>query len=56
MEGNQNMIRVWGGGIYEHNTFYDICDGKYKMLLPGISELIAIVELGSKHERPLNSC
>ncbi|KAL9712669.1 hypothetical protein Ac2012v2_003906 [Leucoagaricus gongylophorus] len=26
VEGNQNMIRVWGGGIYEHNTFYDICD------------------------------
>jgi len=25
-EGNQNMIRVWGGGIYEEQAFYDACD------------------------------
>lgn len=25
-EGNQNMIRVWGGGIYEDKAFYDACD------------------------------
>ena len=26
MEGNQVMIRVWGGGIFEEAAFYDACD------------------------------
>jgi beta-mannosidase len=26
VKGNQNMLRVWGGGIYEHDALYEECD------------------------------
>lgn len=28
VEANMNMLRIWGGGIYENDVFYELCDKK----------------------------
>jgi len=32
VKSNMNMFRVWGGGTYENDIFYDLCD-KYGILI-----------------------
>jgi beta-mannosidase len=28
LEANCNFLRIWGGGLYESNDFYELCDSK----------------------------
>lgn len=32
VEANFNMLRVWGGGLYERDLFYELCDKKGLLL------------------------
>jgi beta-mannosidase len=54
VDANFNMLRIWGGGIYEKDIFYDLCD-KYGILVwqdfmfacamyPGNAEFLENVE------------
>jgi beta-mannosidase len=54
VKSNMNMLRVWGGGIYENDIFYDLCDEKGILvwqdfmfacaMYPGNSEFLANIQ------------
>ena len=54
VDSNMNMLRVWGGGIYENDIFYNLCDEKGILvwqdfmfacaMYPGDTEFLANVE------------
>jgi beta-mannosidase len=49
---NANMIRVWGGGIYEEDVFYDLCD---QLGLLVWQDFMFACEVYPEHTKFLNS-
>ncbi|MDA3894313.1 MAG: glycoside hydrolase family 2 protein [Salinivirgaceae bacterium] len=55
VDANMNMLRVWGGGIYEYDVFYEMCDSLGLMLwqdfmfacsmYPGNNDFLKSIEL-----------
>ncbi len=62
VEANMNMIRVWGGGLYEKDIFYDMCDEKGLLvwqdcmfscsMYPSGTEFLSSVEAELRYQVP----
>jgi len=59
-KAHMNMIRVWGGGVYESDAFYDVCDELGLLvwqdfmfacsLYPGTAEYVDLVEAEARDQ------
>ena len=57
---NMNMLRLWGGGQFEHDAFYDLCDELGLMIwhdfmfaceaAPGYGHYLESVDLETRHQ------
>jgi beta-mannosidase len=60
VQANMNMLRVWGGGQYEHDEFYELCDRKGLLVwqdfmfscacYPATPEFLAEAEAEVRHQ------
>ncbi len=62
VDANMNMVRLWGGGLYEMESFYDLCDEKGLLIwhdcmfscsmYPSNPEFLANVEAELRYQIP----
>jgi beta-mannosidase len=52
-DANMNMLRVWGGAIYENDLFYDLCDQNGILVWQDFMFACSMIPSGEKHLKKL---